>query len=176
MRAGGTPEYERGSTIYPRTTNITEELGRSFNRLELRKAPPVRLRLRYASLSVYQRVITPKLKPQYQSSTVPTTAPTSAFASLVPVSSVFTYQQQGESAQDARTALSSVRSWSDRRNSSPAPSLGNTVPSFMRDTMITRATELMSDMQLFATGTVVSALPITQASEVVAFQGRPSNQ
>ena len=43
MRAGGTPEYERGSTIFPRTTKITEELGRSLNRLELRKAPSVRL-------------------------------------------------------------------------------------------------------------------------------------
>ena len=65
MRAGGTPEYERGSTIFPRTTKITEELGRSLNRLELRKAPSVRLRLRYASLSAQQRGITLKLKPQY---------------------------------------------------------------------------------------------------------------
>jgi len=151
MRAGGKPENQRGSTLYPRTTKITEELGRLLNRIELRKAPRVRLRLKYASLSAYQRTITPKLKPQYQLSTVPTTAPTSAFASLIPVSSVFTNQQQGEPTQDARTALSSVRSWSDRRNSTPTPSLDNTVPSFMRDTMITRAAELMSDMQLFAT-------------------------
>ena len=42
--------------------------------------------------------------------------------------------------------------------------------------MVTRAAELMSDMQLFATDTVVSAPPTTQASEVVAFQDRPSNQ
>ena len=124
--------YRRGSTVYPRTTKTTEELGRLLNRLELRQAPRVRLRLRHASLSAYQRAVTPKLKPQYQSSTVPTTAPTPAFASLVPVSSVFTNQQQGESTQDARTVLSSVRSWSDRRNSSPTPSLDNTVPSFMR--------------------------------------------
>ena len=34
----------------------------------------------------------------------------------------------------------------------------------------------MSDMQLFATDTVVSAPPTTQASEVVTFQDRPSNQ
>ena len=102
----------------------------------------------YQRISVSSRQ---KLKPQYQSSTVPTTAPTPVFSSLIPVSSVFTNQQQGESTQDARTVLSSVRSWSDRRNSSPTPSLDNTVPSFMRDTMITRAAELMSDMQLFAT-------------------------
>ena len=133
---------------------ITKELGRSLNQLELRKAPRVRLRLKHASLSAYQRVITPKLKFQYQASTVPTTAPTSAFTSLVPVSSMFTNQRQGNSTQDARTVLSSVRSWSDRRNSSPTPSFDNFVPSFMRDTIITRAAELMSDMQLFATNDV----------------------
>ena len=155
MRApnrNGSLAHPRGSTKYPR--KITEELGRSLNQLELRKAPRVRLRLKHASLSTYQRVITPKLKLQYQASTVPTTAPTSAFASLVPVSSVFTNQRQGNSTQDARTVLSSVRSWSDRRNSSPTPSFDNFVPSFMRDTIITRAAELMSDMQLFATNDV----------------------
>ena len=141
--------YKRGATVHRRTTYITEELGRSLNHLELRKPPRVRLRLQYASLPAYQHAITPKLK--YQAPTVPTTAPTSAFTSLVPVSSVITNQQQDEPTQDARTALSSIRSWSDRRNSSPTPSLDNTVPSFMRNTMITRAAELMSDMQLFAT-------------------------
>ena len=35
--------FQRGSTIYPRTAKITEELGRSLNSIELRKAPPVRL-------------------------------------------------------------------------------------------------------------------------------------
>ena len=125
---------------------------------------------------MYQRAITPKLKPQYQSSTVLTTEPTQTLASLIPGSSVFTNQLQGESTQDARTVLSSVGSWSDRRNSSPTPPLDNTAPSFMRDTMITRAAERMSDMQLFATDTVVSAPPTTQASEVVAFQDRSSNQ
>ena len=89
MRAGGIPEYDRGSSIHPRTTKITEELGRSLNHLELRKAPPLRLRFQYASLSAYQRVITRKLKPRYQSPTVPTTAPTSVLASLIPVSLVF---------------------------------------------------------------------------------------
>ena len=158
--------YQCGSTIYPRTTKITEELRHSPNRLELRKAPPVRLRLRYGSLSAYQRLITPKLKHQYQSPTVPTTAPTPALASLIPVSSFVTNQQQGESTQDARIVLSSVCSWSDRRNSSPTPSLDNTAPSFMRDTVITRPAEQMSDTQLFATGAVVSAPPTTQASEV----------
>ena len=148
----GSLKHPRGSTKYPR--KITEELGRSLNQLELRKAPRVRLRLKHASLSAYQRVITPKLKFQYQASTVPTTAPTSASTLLVPVSSVFTNQQQGESTQDARTVRSSVRSWSDRRNSSPTPSFDNFVPSFMRDTIITRAAELMSDMQLFATNDV----------------------
>ena len=29
--------YKRGATVYPRTTKITEELGRLLNRLELRK-------------------------------------------------------------------------------------------------------------------------------------------
>ena len=145
--------YPRGSHRI-RTIKITQELGRSLNQLELRKAPRVRLRLKHASLSAYQRVITPKLKFQYQASTVPTTAPTSAFTSLVPVSSMFTNQRQGNSTQDARTVLSSVRSWSDRRNSSPTPSFDNFVPSFMRDTIITRAAELMSDMQLFATNDV----------------------
>jgi hypothetical protein len=150
--------YRRGGTVYPnvnrqpnRKIKITQELGRSLNQLELREAPRVRLRLKHASLSAYQRVTTPKLKFQYQASTVPTTAPTSAFTSLVPVSSMFTNQRQGNSTQDARTVLSSVRSWSDRRNSSPTPSFDNFVPSFMRDTIITRAAELMSDMQLFAT-------------------------
>ena len=153
--------YKRGGTVYPhvnhqpnRKIKITQELGRSLSQLELRKAPRVRLRLKHASLSAYQRVITPKLKFQYQASTVPTTAPTSAFTSLVPVSSMFTNQRQGNSTQDARTVLSSVRSWSDRRNSSPTPSFDNFVPSFMRDTIITRAAELMSDMQLFATNDV----------------------
>ena len=51
--------YRRGGTVYPRTTKITEELGRFLNHLELRKAPRVRLRLKHASLSAYQRVITP---------------------------------------------------------------------------------------------------------------------
>ena len=46
----------------------------------------------------------------------------------------------------------------------------------MRDTTITRAAELMSDVQLFATDTVVFAPPTTQASEVVTFRDRPSNQ
>ena len=155
MRApnrNGSLAHPRGSTKYPH--KITKELGLSLNQLELRKAPRVRLRLKHASLSAYQRVITPKLKFQYQASTVPTTAPTSAFTSLVPVSSMFTNQRQGNSTQDARTVLSSVRSWSDRRNSSPTPSFDNFVPSFMRDTIITRAAELMSDMQLFATNDV----------------------
>ena len=31
--------FQRGSTIYPRTTKITEQLGRSLSSLELRKAP-----------------------------------------------------------------------------------------------------------------------------------------
>ena len=58
MRAGGKPEHQRGSTLYPRTTKITEELGRLLNRLELRQAPRVRLRIKYASLSAYQRAAT----------------------------------------------------------------------------------------------------------------------
>ena len=159
MRAPQNPRYRRGTIhttminselrgVHPRTTF---ELGRTLNRLELRTAPQVRLRLQFAALHCYQHVITPRLQFQYQPSTVPTTAPTSASASFVPVSSLFTNQQQGEPTQDARTALPSVRSWSDRRNSSLTPSLDNTVPSFMRNTMITRAAELMSDMQLFAT-------------------------
>ena len=41
---------------------------------------------------------------------------------------------------------------------------------------VTRAAELTSDMQLLATDTVVSAPPTTQASEVVTFQDRSSNQ
>ena len=50
--------YRRGGTVYPRTTKITEELGRLLNRLELRQAPRVRLRIKYASLSAYQRAAT----------------------------------------------------------------------------------------------------------------------
>ena len=156
--APSNPGYQRGFT-YMRTNKITEELRCSLNRLELRKAPPVRLRLHYASLSAYQRAITPKLKYCYQSSIAPASAPTSALTLPVPASSVFTHQQ-GESTQDARTVLSSVRSGSDRRNSSPTPSFDNAVPSFVRDTMITRAAELMSDMQLFAT---VDASPQPQS-------------
>ena len=60
-----------GATVYPRTTKITEGLGRSINHLELRKPPRVRLRLQYASLLAYRHVIKPKLKLQCQASTVP---------------------------------------------------------------------------------------------------------
>ena len=71
--------YQRGSTVHRRSTNMKEswsltqqqELVRLLNRLELRQPPRVRLRLQPASLSAYQRAITPKLKPQCQSSTVP---------------------------------------------------------------------------------------------------------
>lgn len=44
-----------------------------------------------------------------------------------------------------------VNSWSERRKDPPAPSSGNIVPSLMRDTLITRAAQQLSDMQLFAT-------------------------
>ena len=43
----------------------------------------------------------------------------------------------------------------------------------MRNAIITRAAEIMSDMQLFATDTAVSTPPTTQPSEVVTFQDRP---
>ena len=46
----------------------------------------------------------------------------------------------------------------------------------MRDTIITRAAELMSDRQLFVPDTAASAPPTTQASAVVTVKDRPSNQ
>jgi len=166
MRAGGTPEHERGSTIYPRTTKITKELGRSLSSPELRKAPPVRLRLQYASLSAYQRVITPKTEASVSIANCADNG-TNVNSRFAHPRFVSFYESTTRRINTRRTHLTLKCSWSDRRNSSPTPPLDNTAPSFMRDTMITRAAELMSDMQLFATDTVVSAPPTTQASEVV---------
>ena len=60
---------------------------------------------------------------------------------------------QLEQNPDVRTTAPplTIHSWSKQRNDSPAPSSGDIVPSFMRDTLITRAAEQLSDTQLFVT-------------------------
>ena len=128
---------------------LATELCDKLNKLELRTAPPVRFRLQYASSSAYQRIVKPTLAQQFQSTIGSTQNQASVMATTMSLASspmhalTSIMANQLEQNQDVRTTTSplTIHSWSKRRNDSPAPSPGNIVPSFMRDTLVTRAAQ-----------------------------------
>ena len=90
------PTHSRGSTkldatfllpLYRSYDILTTERCDKLNKLKLRTAPPVRLRLQYASLSAYHRIVKPTLAQQFQSTIGPTQNQSSAMATTMSLTS-----------------------------------------------------------------------------------------